>query len=206
MIPDPCSDSCNDRLGVLSWPVRVGSLIPVPSAPLHPGFMLTLFHHPFCPHSRFVRLVLAEHGLEHRAGRGAGLGAARGVPDAQSGRPPRRCWSTKASRRCRAPPSSPNISTRRAARAMRRAAADAGRRRPARRSPAAGELVQRQVLRRGQRAAGDRSASTSATCASSRAAGRPTPTRSVRRASISAIISPISAGWCARATGWPATG
>jgi glutathione S-transferase len=24
--------------------------------------MLTLFHHPFCPHSRFVRLVLAEYG------------------------------------------------------------------------------------------------------------------------------------------------
>ena len=28
--------------------------------------MLTLFHHPFCPHSRFIRLVLAEYGLEHR--------------------------------------------------------------------------------------------------------------------------------------------
>jgi len=26
--------------------------------------MLTLFHHPFCPHSRFVRLALAEYGLE----------------------------------------------------------------------------------------------------------------------------------------------
>jgi len=25
--------------------------------------MLTLFHHPFCPHSRYVRLALAEHGL-----------------------------------------------------------------------------------------------------------------------------------------------
>ena len=24
--------------------------------------MLTLFHHPFCPHSRFVRLALGEHG------------------------------------------------------------------------------------------------------------------------------------------------
>jgi glutathione S-transferase len=24
---------------------------------------LTLFHHPFCPHSRFVRLALAEHGI-----------------------------------------------------------------------------------------------------------------------------------------------
>jgi glutathione S-transferase len=28
--------------------------------------MLTFFHHPFCPHSRFVRLALAEHGLEPR--------------------------------------------------------------------------------------------------------------------------------------------
>jgi glutathione S-transferase len=26
--------------------------------------MLTLFHHPFCPHSRFVRLALGEFGLE----------------------------------------------------------------------------------------------------------------------------------------------
>jgi len=25
--------------------------------------MATLFHHPFCPHSRFVRLVLAEYGV-----------------------------------------------------------------------------------------------------------------------------------------------
>ena len=44
-----------------------------------------------------------------------------------------------------------------------------------------------------------------ATCASSRAAARPTPTRSVRRGSMSAIIWPISAGWCAPAIGWPAT-
>ena len=28
--------------------------------------MLTLFHHPFCPHSRFVRLALGEYGLEVR--------------------------------------------------------------------------------------------------------------------------------------------
>jgi glutathione S-transferase len=26
--------------------------------------MITLYHHPFCPHSRFIRLVLAELGLE----------------------------------------------------------------------------------------------------------------------------------------------
>ena len=28
--------------------------------------MLTLFHHPFCPHSRFVRLALGEMGLDVR--------------------------------------------------------------------------------------------------------------------------------------------
>jgi len=28
--------------------------------------MLSLFHHPFCPHSRFIRLVLGELGLEPR--------------------------------------------------------------------------------------------------------------------------------------------
>ncbi len=30
------------------------------------GPMATLYHHPFCPHSRFVRLVLAEYGMEPR--------------------------------------------------------------------------------------------------------------------------------------------
>jgi glutathione S-transferase len=29
--------------------------------------MLTLFHHPFCPHSRFVRLVLGEYGIAAHA-------------------------------------------------------------------------------------------------------------------------------------------
>jgi glutathione S-transferase len=29
--------------------------------------MLTLFHHPFCPHSRFVRLALGEYGLSAQA-------------------------------------------------------------------------------------------------------------------------------------------
>src|ERR1700748_763945 len=26
--------------------------------------MVTLYHHPFCPHSRFIRLVLGEYGIE----------------------------------------------------------------------------------------------------------------------------------------------
>src|SRR3954452_21864499 len=30
------------------------------------GSMYTLYHHPFCPHSRFVRLVLGEYGLDLR--------------------------------------------------------------------------------------------------------------------------------------------
>ena len=28
--------------------------------------MFTLFHHPFCPHSRFVRLILGEYGFDVR--------------------------------------------------------------------------------------------------------------------------------------------
>src|ERR1700709_2032127 len=28
--------------------------------------MFTLLHHPFCPHSRFIRLALGEHGLDQR--------------------------------------------------------------------------------------------------------------------------------------------
>ena len=28
--------------------------------------MFTLFHHPFCPHSRFIRLALGEHSLDVR--------------------------------------------------------------------------------------------------------------------------------------------
>src|ERR1700759_5818385 len=28
--------------------------------------MFTLFHHSFCPHSRFIRLALGEHGLDLR--------------------------------------------------------------------------------------------------------------------------------------------
>src|SRR5258706_371489 len=30
------------------------------------GLMFTLFHHSFCPHSRFIRLALGEHGLDLR--------------------------------------------------------------------------------------------------------------------------------------------
>jgi hypothetical protein len=53
-------------------------------------FMITLFHHPFCPHSRFVRLALGEYGIS-RAGRGARLGTARGISGCSIRRAPRRC-------------------------------------------------------------------------------------------------------------------
>ena len=54
--------------------------------------MLTLFHHPFCPHSRFVRLALDELRWRRgwsRSGRGSG-----GRSSSRSTRPapPRSCW------------------------------------------------------------------------------------------------------------------
>src|ERR1700755_2916577 len=36
------------------------------SREINQGRMLTLFHHPFCPHSRFIRLVLGEYGVDMR--------------------------------------------------------------------------------------------------------------------------------------------
>jgi glutathione S-transferase len=45
---------------------RIGAS-PPPSAKMPPGStqrMITLYHHPFCPHSRFVRLALGEFGIE----------------------------------------------------------------------------------------------------------------------------------------------
>jgi hypothetical protein len=59
------------------------SLYVGPRGPVSPDIsMLTLFHHPFCPHSRFIRLALGETGLaadliEERAG------AAGRIPYAQ---------------------------------------------------------------------------------------------------------------------------
>ncbi len=39
--------------------------------------MIALHHHPFCPHSRFIRLVLGEMGIEPRlVEEKAGIGAA----------------------------------------------------------------------------------------------------------------------------------
>ena len=46
--------------------------------------MFTLFHHPFCPHSRFIRLVTGELGLETRLVEELVAGLAR--PDAKAAR------------------------------------------------------------------------------------------------------------------------
>ena len=76
-----------------------------------PRRMLTLFHHPFCPHSRFVRLALGEYGTDRAAGRGAGVGAPRRNSSCSTRPAPRRCWSRKAAPRFPTPASSPSIST-----------------------------------------------------------------------------------------------
>src|ERR1700737_1413584 len=41
---------------------------------LQRGPMYTLFHHSFCPHSRFIRLILGEYGLDLRLGEERGWG------------------------------------------------------------------------------------------------------------------------------------
>ena len=74
--------------------------------------MFTLFHHPFCPHSRFIRLALGEYGLDlrlveerawERREAFLALNPAGTTPVLIAGRH---------ARRSPAPASSPNISTR----------------------------------------------------------------------------------------------
>jgi glutathione S-transferase len=48
----------------LTWPPRAVECRNIAAIPERR--MLTLFHHPFCPHSRFVRLALGEYGLAPR--------------------------------------------------------------------------------------------------------------------------------------------
>ena len=118
--------------------------------------MAILHHYPFCPHSRFVRLSLAEIGLEPELQRGAALGAPDRVPGHQPGRARRPCSSTSEARRAGRRRSSRNISTRRAGSASAAAAccptapAAAGRGAPAAR------LVPRQVPRGGHGLSGHR--------------------------------------------------
>ena len=165
--------------------------------------MLTLFHHPFCPHSRFVRLVLEEYGLpvrlvEERAWDRREefllLNPAGTTPVlVEEGAPP--------------VPGAAIITeyldeTRGAAFAAHRLMP----REPAARvevrrlmswfndkffEEVSGPLVMERVYKRYIPAGA--------------AAARPTPRRCVPRTATSDTIWPISAGWSAPATGWPAT-
>ena len=164
--------------------------------------MLTLFHHPFCPHSRFIRLALAEHGLEHRT-----------IEE--------RVWERRQeflmlNPACTTPvlmdegyPPVPGAAiiaeyldeTRgpelRRARLLPRELGRASR-------SAACRLVQREVLRRGLRPA-VHGAPLQAPYAGEQGGGSP-DTEVIRAArTTSATISPISDGWCAPAIGWPAS-
>ncbi len=47
--------------------ITAGAVVAARGSPQALRRMLTLFHHPFCPHSRFVRLALGEHGIAVRA-------------------------------------------------------------------------------------------------------------------------------------------
>ena len=77
--------------------------------------MITLYHHPFCPHSRFVRLALGEYGIEPtlieerpwERRREFLLLSAEGATPVMI--------EDERAERAAAPTSSPNISTRRAA-------------------------------------------------------------------------------------------
>ena len=70
--------------------------------------MLTLFHHPFCPHSRYVRLILAEYGIRARLLEERFWERREEFlllnPAGET-----RCWWPRARRRCPARRSSPNI-------------------------------------------------------------------------------------------------
>src|SRR3569623_1150287 len=51
--------------GELVWrPTTIDGLLSI--SEIVKGCMFTLFHHPFCPHSRFIRLVFGEYGLDLR--------------------------------------------------------------------------------------------------------------------------------------------
>ena len=92
--------------------------------------MLTLFHHPFCPHSRFVRLALGEYGIEARLSRsGSGSGGEDFLVLNPAGTTPVLVDEGQPRSRARRP--SPNIST-------RRTAPNAGERRLCRTRPARG--------------------------------------------------------------------
>ena len=104
------------------------------------GSMPTLYHHPLCPHSRFVRLILAEYGIETTLIEERASRASPRVSGCSTRRATRRCSSTTTGRSSRAPRSSPNIWTRRADPAFAGDAAAGARRRA--RAPRSRRLVE----------------------------------------------------------------
>ena len=166
--------------------------------------MLTLFHHPFCPHSRFVRIAAGEYGLDptlieerpwERRDEFLVLNPAGTTPVLlEEGRPPVPGAAIIAEYLDETRGDTLN--------GHRLLPADIGGRVEVRRltswfndkffAEVSGPLIMERVLKRQM--------------SRPRAAARRSLTRSVRRLPISAIISPISAGWCAPATGSPASG
>ncbi len=167
--------------------------------------MLTLFHHPFCPHSRFVRLALGEYGL-----------TARAVEE--------RVWERREDFLVLNPAGTTPVLVTEGHPPVPGAAIIAEFLDEIR----GGELGELRLLPResGARVEVRRLMSwfhdkffaevsgpltigavlQAPHAGRPPAAARPTPRCCVRRATTSAIISPISAGWCARATGSPASG
>ena len=111
--------------------------------------MITLYHHPFCPHSRFIRLVLGEMGIEPRLveekawdrRRDFLMMAPEGATPGHDRRGDARPVGSGGDRR---------ISRRDAGPGARRSPADAAGPVGARRDPPAHALVQRQALQRSQ--------------------------------------------------------
>jgi glutathione S-transferase len=159
--------------------------------------MLTLFHHPFCPHSRFIRLALAEHNLD-----------ARPVEE--------RVWERREDFLVLNPAGTTPVLVAEGHPPVPGATIIAefldeawgGQLGDLRLLPR--ESGARVEVRRLMSWFHDKFfAEVSGPLTSERfykAAGRRTPRCCVRRATTSAIIWPISAGWCARATGSPASG
>src|SRR5467141_396927 len=58
MPPTPTWRSHRERATLAAVPKSVNSQTK--------AVMFTLFHHSFCPHSRFIRLALGEHGIAAR--------------------------------------------------------------------------------------------------------------------------------------------
>ena len=74
--------------------------------------MFTLFHHPFCPHSRFIRLALGELGLDLRLVEERAWERREAFLALNPGRHHAGFDRRRRTPRFRAPASSPNISMR----------------------------------------------------------------------------------------------